>query len=88
MAARLQGDPHKAVAPQPKTGGWHWVEWACEFGGTIFQLFLGALLESPLAPGRQTITSGGLRLVLIDVGFGLLALRSRSRRSDVEGARI
>jgi hypothetical protein len=55
MAARLQGDPHKAVAPQPKTGGWHWVEWACEFGGTIFQLFLGfgAVARSLRAHWRQ-----------------------------------
>lgn len=77
MASHLKGDPVKAIAPQPKTGGWHWVEWACEFGGTFFQLFLGfgavALLESPLAPGRHTISSGGLRLVLIGVAFGLLA---------------
>lgn len=73
----LKGDPRKPATPQPRVGGWHWVEWACEFGGTAFQLFLGfsvvALLEAPGAAGRVAIGSAGLRLVLIGIAFGLLA---------------
>ena len=57
---RLIGGEH-AAAPQPKTGGWHWTEWLCEFLGTFCLLFPGiaavALLERPLAAGRKAIGS-------------------------------
>lgn len=65
------------IGPQPKVGGWHWVEWVSELGGTFVQLFVGfgavALLESPLAPGYQSISSAPVRLFLIGLVFGLLA---------------
>jgi aquaporin Z len=63
--------------PQPKVGGWHWVEWGCKFVGTLFQLFLGfsivAVMEASGGPGRQLIGSSGARLALIGVAFGVLA---------------
>jgi aquaporin Z len=74
---QLAGHPDDEPRPQPKVGGWHPVEWACEFVGTAFQLFLGfgvvALLEAPGAPGYQAIGNPGVRLVLIGVAFGVLA---------------
>ncbi len=63
-------------APQDKAGGWHPVDWVCEFGGTAFQLFVGfcmvALMESPRSPVSSALPAG-LRLVLIGTAFGLLA---------------
>ncbi len=74
---RLTGHPADEPRPQPKVGGWHWTEWGCELVGTAFQLFLGfsvvAVMEAPGAPGRHLIGSGGARLALIGVAFGLLA---------------
>lgn len=73
----LKGDPRQPAKPQPKIGGWHWVEWGCEYAGTAFQLFVGfcvvAFMEAPGLPGRDAIGSAGLRLILIGVAFGLLA---------------
>jgi aquaporin Z len=75
--ARLPGHPYDEPRPQPKVGGWHWTEWLCELVGTAFQLFLGfsvvAVMEAPGAPGRESIPSPGVRLVLIGIAFGLLA---------------
>ena len=76
-AWRLTGHPADVARPQPKSGGWHPVEWACELVGTAFQLFLGfsvvAVMEAPGAPGRRLVGSAGVRLVLIGVAFGVLA---------------
>ena len=73
----LKGHPDDAPAPQEKAAGWHPVDWACEFLGTAFQLFLGfsivAVLESPESPVRAVLASPGLRLVVIGLAFGLLA---------------
>ena len=67
----------ETTAPQPKVGGWHWIELSCEFVGTFGQLLLGfaaiALLESPLSAARRAIGSGDARLLLIGVCFGVLA---------------
>lgn len=53
------------------------MEWACEFAGTAFQLFLGfgvvALLESSRSPLPRALPSAGLRLALIGIAFGALA---------------
>lgn len=74
---RLAGHRADEPAPQPKVGGWHPGEWACELVGTAFQLFVGfsvvAVMEAPGAPGKRLIASSGLRLVLIGVAFGVLA---------------
>lgn len=74
---RLTGHPDDHPAPQPRVGGWHWVEWACEYAGTAFQLFLGftvvGLMEAAGAPGRELIRNGGIRLILLGVTFGTLA---------------
>jgi aquaporin Z len=63
--------------PQPKVGGWHPVEWTCEFLGTAFQLFFGfgvvALLEAPSSRVRHDAGPGWLRLLIIGAAFGLLA---------------
>jgi aquaporin Z len=76
-ARRLAGDPNDQSRPQPKVGGWHPREWACELVGTAFQLFVGfcvvAVMEAPGAPGRSLVGSAGVRLVLIGLAFGLLA---------------
>lgn len=73
----LKGKPDAAPTPQPKASGWHPLDWACEYLGTAAQLAIGcsvvAALEAPESPGRQAISSAGLRLVLIGVAFGLLA---------------
>lgn len=75
--APLKGDAGAPSLPQPKVGGWHWVEWACELAGTFFQLFVGfgavALFESTLSPVRQAIQSDAARLLLVGVAFGVLA---------------
>jgi aquaporin Z len=72
----LQGHPEDAPAPQHRASGWHYVDWACEFAGTAFQLFVGfgvvALLESPHSPASGALP-GWARLVLIGLAFGLLA---------------
>jgi len=74
---RLEGHPDATPTPQPKASGWHPLDWACEYVGTAGQLAVGfsvvAVLEAPDSPGREAISSGGLRLVLIGVAFGLLA---------------
>ena len=66
-----------AAPTQPKTGGWHPIEWLCELAGTFFFLFLGfttiAALESPLSPLNEALPSAVLRLVLIGAVFGILA---------------
>jgi aquaporin Z len=73
----LKGHPQDAAAPQEKTGGWHWTEWACELVGTAFQLSIGfsavAFFEAPHAPGREAVASDGWRLVIIGACFGILA---------------
>jgi hypothetical protein len=43
VEGRLKGHPGDAPATQPKATGWHLTDWACELGGTAFQLFLGRL---------------------------------------------
>jgi aquaporin Z len=47
----LRGKLHDVAASHAKLGGWHPVEWMCEFAGTLFQLFLAfhvvAALETP-----------------------------------------
>lgn len=72
----LKGDPAATAAPQPKAGGWHVVDWLCEFAGTAFQLFVGfcvvSLFESPRSPLAAALPAGP-RLVLIGIAFGLLA---------------
>ena len=72
----LSGPGHAPPAPQPKTAGWHPVEWACEFAGTAFQLFVGfgavAAFESHRSPLHAALPAG-VRLVVIGVTFGLLA---------------
>lgn len=73
----LRGHREDLPAPQPKCGGWHWEEWASEYVGTAFQLFLGftvvGLLEAPGAPGRQLLGWPWARLVVIGAAFGVLA---------------
>ena len=77
LRRRLKGHGADLATPQPKAEGWHPLDWGCELVGTAFQLFLGfcfvALLESERSPLRATIASGALRLVLIGIGFGVLA---------------
>jgi aquaporin Z len=73
----LIGHPDEEPRPQPAVGGWHWVEWLCEYAGTLFQLFLGfgavALFETPASPLYVRLGSPWLRLVVIGLCFGLLA---------------
>jgi aquaporin Z len=75
--SRLAGHPADQPQPQPKVGGWHPSEWACELVGTAFQLFVGfsivAVLEAPGAPGRSLVDSSDVRLMLIGAAFGILA---------------
>ncbi len=72
----LSGAGHHPSAPQARAPGWHPIEWACEFGGTAFQLFVGfgavAGFESPHSPLHADLPAG-VRLVAIGVTFGLLA---------------
>lgn len=74
---RLKGHPDDSPTAQPKASGWHPVDWACEFLGTAFQLFVGfgvvAALESTRSPLRSAVSSPGARLALIGVAFGVLA---------------
>jgi aquaporin Z len=74
---RLKGSPDDQARPQERSHGWHWTEWACEYAGTAFQLFVGfsivGLMEATDAPGRVAIDSPGARLALLGVAFGLLA---------------
>ena len=73
----LGGHPDETSSPQPKVGGWHWVEWGCEYVGTAFQLFVGfgvvALFEAPQSPLRRDVPLGWLRLIIIGAAFGILA---------------
>lgn len=73
----LRGKLHDVAASHAKLGGWHPVEWMCEFAGTLFQLFLAfhvvAALESPLSPLHAAVPSQTVRLVLIGAAIGLLA---------------
>lgn len=75
-APNLKGHAADPATPQPKATGWHLTDWACEFAGTAFQLFLGfgavALLESPHSPLVSSLP-GWSRLVLIGIAFGVLA---------------
>jgi aquaporin Z len=75
--AGARAAPSGASGPQPKVGGWHPIEWSCEFAGTAFQLFFGfgavALLEARQSPLRHDIGPGWLRLLIIGTAFGLLA---------------
>lgn len=74
---RLKGHHGDAPSPQPKARRLHPIDWACEFAGTGFQLFVGfcavALLESDHSPVKSAISPNGLRLILIGVTFGVLA---------------
>jgi aquaporin Z len=80
---------HPAPQPQPRVGGWHFVEWACELAGTFILLFLGlsvvVVLGSPASSLYGDIHRQGLRLVLIGLAFGLIvaaiALSPLGRRS-------
>lgn len=86
---RLKGDPGDVPSPQPKARRIHPLDWACEFVGTAFQLFLGfcivAMLESDRSPVKSAISPNALRLILIGVAFGalaaLVALSPLGRRS-------
>lgn len=73
----VRGAAHDVFEHHPRTGGWHPVEWACEFGGTAFQLFFTfcfvAFMESPLSPAHQAVGSSTVRLVLIGLFIGILA---------------
>ena len=73
----LKGHPDDAPARQRKAQGWHPLDWACEFAGTAFQLFLGfcfvAAVESGKSPLRDALPWSWLRLVLIGIAFGVLA---------------
>jgi aquaporin Z len=73
---RLKGHPADPATAQPKATGWHLTDWACEFLGTAFQLFLGfgavAALESPRSPVASALP-GWARLVFIGIAFGVLA---------------
>jgi glycerol uptake facilitator-like aquaporin len=57
------------TGPQPRTGGWHFAEWASELVGTFILLFLGfsavVALESPSSPLPGDVHWSGLRLVTI-----------------------
>lgn len=72
----LKGRPDEQPAPKGPSPGWHPLDWACEFVGTSFQLFVGfgavAAFESVRSPLRSDLP-GGLRLVVIGAIFGLLA---------------
>ena len=95
MARRARGATlatdrrHPAAGPQPRTGGWHFAEWASELVGTFLLLFLGfsavVALASPASPLRGDMPWSGLRLVAIGLAFGLLvaaiALSPLGRRS-------
>lgn len=74
--AVLGGRPEDRPAPKGISPGWHPIDWACEYVGTAFQLFLGfsavALFESPDSPLRGDLP-GWARLVVIGACFGLLA---------------
>jgi aquaporin Z len=78
-----------AARPQPRTGGWHFAEWASELVGTFLMLFLGfcvvVILISPASPLRGDVPWSGLRFVTIGLTFGLLvaavALSPLGRRS-------
>ncbi|MCU4186314.1 aquaporin [Acidiferrimicrobium sp. IK] len=73
--APLSGPGDRPSTAQPKAAGWHPVEWACEFGGTAFQLFVGfgavAAFESSHSPLRADLPAG-VRLAVIGAIFGLL----------------
>lgn len=60
-----------------KIGGWHPVEWGCEFLGIAFQFFAAfcfiAAMESPLSPLHHAVPSSNLRLVLIGLFIGAMA---------------
>ena len=78
-----------ASGPQPRTGGWHFGEWASELVGTFLLLFLGfsavVALESSSSPVPGDVPWNGLRLLIIGLAFGLLvaaiALSPLGRRS-------
>lgn len=72
----LKGRPAERPAPKDSSPGWHPLDWACEFIGTAFQLFVGfgvvAAFESVRSPLRSALP-GGARLLIIGTSFGLLA---------------
>lgn len=86
---RLRGDVRKGIAARAAVGGWHPVEWGCEFVGTALQLgaafWLVVALESPLSPLNSAIPWPTVRLILIGLGIGalawLVALSPLGRRS-------
>lgn len=72
----LKGKPDEQPAPKDKSLGWHPLDWACEFVGTGFQLFVGFGAVAALESGRSPLASdlaSGVRLVIIGAVFGLLA---------------
>ena len=88
-AAPATDRQRSAAGPQPRTGGWHFAEWASELVGTFLLLFLGfsavVALTSPSSPVHGDVPWSGLRLVAIGLAFGLLvaaiALSPLGRRS-------
>lgn len=86
---RLRGVVRIGVAARTAGGGWHPIEWICEFAGTAVQLGLAfwwvAALESPLSPLNSAIPWPPVRLALIGLGIGalawLVALSPLGRRS-------
>lgn len=79
----------KAPAPTPAQGGWHWVEWLCELGGTA-TLVVGGLSAICLdfgvgSPVRPAVPSHSLRLLITGLLFAgtgsLVAVSPMGRRS-------
>lgn len=67
--------PHRATA-QPKTGGWHPVDWLCELVGTFILLYAVFVAIAALAGPSSFLGEGVpfvLRLVLIGLVVGLVA---------------
>ena len=76
-------------APVPSTGGWHFVDWGCEFLGTAL-LLLGGLSAVVLdfgagSPVARVLPSHSLRLLLTGTLFGscgaLVTISPLGRRS-------
>lgn len=72
----LKGDPRQPATPQPKIGGWHWVEWGASTSERPSSCSSGsAWSHSWRRRGFPAATRSAprLRLILIGIAFGLLA---------------